>query len=237
MGDYSQEYTSGKRAMIMFGFGKKSVFFKPFLNSLSFQIQRDTIEDFEDESIYTKTFRAGNFKNSKYNLGFSVLASNIRESIEIHKKFQILVRMICPNEDNMADNRIIYVKLANLISYDGGKGTSAFIGGGELKSKGFKCVIKSIKYSPIMELGFFEHGGRIFAKGYELSFDLNSTLEDTINNIPIKRSGYSYGAGGVPEYKFGSLTPEQQSILRPTPEREEGEPEEQDTGGSGEVDF
>ena len=37
--------------------------------------------------------------------------------------------------------------------------------------------------------------------------------------------------------KFGRLTPEQQSILRPTPEREEGEPEEEDTGGSGEVNY
>ena len=189
MEDFSGQYTRKKSSFIFFKFGNKSVKFKPFLDGFSFELERAVITT-EGEKIYSRTPRTGNFKKSTYNLSFSVLAANILEAKRNHRNFQKLARMVCPNENDLDVNRIMKVQFANLISRFGNRG---IVSNSNIQKNGVDLIAKSLTYSPIMELGFFEHGMCIYAKGYKVSLSLQTPMTDDVLEPPIRRSGFNYG--------------------------------------------
>ena len=144
----------------------------------------------EGQKIYSRTPRTGNFKKASYSLSFSVLAANIKEAKQNHNNFQILARMICPNENDLEKNRIMKVQFANLISKLGKKGKVSI---SHINNNGIDLIAKSVSYVPIMELGFFEQNNCIYAKGFKISLNLESPLIDEVLQPPIRRSGFNYG--------------------------------------------
>ena len=201
MGDFSTEYTQNKKAHIAIGFGSKVIQFKPFIDSLTFTIDRTEPESIGN--IYKSTPTVGPFKSSRYSLGFSVLATNYEEAEKNHKRFQILARMVCPDELTFTRNRYLFVQFANLISSKGAPGSrNATIA--KLVKNGFECIIKKVSYKPIMDLGFLESNGFVFAKGFSLSLELINRPADNAYQQPIKQSGYDYGRKtGVVKFETG----------------------------------
>lgn len=190
MQDFSDQYTSNKLAYIRIAFGNKLLQFKPFIDSFSFKMDRSEPEGTGD--IYSRTETVGNFKSSRYNLSFSVLANDVEEAKKNHKRFQVLARMVCPDELNFGMNRYLFVQFTNLISSNGAAGTN-YPTVAKMIKNGFECIIRKVSYKPIMDLGFFESEGYVFAKGYSLSLELINRPMTNAYEQPIKQSGYSYG--------------------------------------------
>ena len=86
--------------------------------------------------------------------------------------------MVCPNESNINTNRAVALRLSNLIN---SVGSNSFIG-----------VIQKVNYKPIMELGFFEDNGFVFAKAFAISIEIMNLPSDKITP-PYRRSSYYYG--------------------------------------------
>jgi len=191
MGDFSQNYTNNNRGMIFFALGNNQTSFKPFVDTFSFSFANSV--DNATGNIFNKTITIEEFKESKYTISFDVLATNVDESIENHKKFQKLLRMIMPQDaDNLAVAKVIYVKFSNLISNKGQTGKNN-MSAGQIRDEGFEGIIKSLKYEPDMEMGFFEYNGMLFSKAFKINFDLTAIPKANKANVPAFRSGYNYG--------------------------------------------
>lgn len=191
MGDFSQNYTNDNKGMIFFALGNNKTSFKPFVDSFSFSFANAV--DKAIGNIFNKTISIEEFKEAKYTVSFNVLATNVNESIENHKKFQKLLRMIMPQDaDNLAVAKVIYVKFSNLISSKGQTGKNN-MSARQIVNQGFEGIIKSLKYEPDMEMGFFEYNGMLFSKAFKINFDLTAIPKDNKSVVPTFRSGYNYG--------------------------------------------
>lgn len=191
MGDFSQIYTDNKRGMIFFAFGKNKTSFKPFIDSFSFSFSNAV--DKAAGNIFNKTISIEEFKESKYTVSFNAVSANIEESIENHKKFQKLLRMMMPQDaDNLAVAKVMYVKFSNLISSKGQTGKNN-MSATQIANQGFEGIIKNLKYEPDMEMGFFEYNGMLFAKVFKINFDLTAIPKENKAIVPMFRSGYAYG--------------------------------------------
>ena len=191
MGDFSQNYTNDSKGMIFFALGNNKTSFKPFIDTFSFTFTNAV--DNPKGNIFNKTLSIKEFKESKYTVSFNILATNVNESIENHKKFQKLIRMIMPQDaENLAVAKIVHVKFSNLISSKGQTGKNN-MSAGQILNEGFEGIIRSLKYEPDMEMGFFEYNGMLFAKAFKINFDLTAIPKDNKSNVPTFRSGYNYG--------------------------------------------
>lgn len=189
MGDFSSNYTEDKKGYIFFNLGKKTVKFKPFIDSFNFTFSSKLSEN--DDKIYNKQIVVKDFENVEYSIKFNVLATNINESIENHKKYQKLLRMMLPIEGQDLDvPKIMRALFSNLISKNGKSGTNYFRDG-----EAFDCIISNLNYSPIMELGFFEFNGLLFAKGFSLDVKMTAPVSTStdLEDIPLFQGGYYYG--------------------------------------------
>tara|TARA_R110000824_G_scaffold233106_2_gene421253 strand:+ start:4764 stop:5462 length:699 start_codon:yes stop_codon:yes gene_type:complete len=192
MGDFSLNYSNNIKGMIFFSYGNQVVDFKPFIDTFSYSYSNAS-EEAEDSTIYNKNPRASTFKESKFNVSFNVLSSDVNEAVENHKKFQILLRMIIPgNAEGLRSSKNLSVKFSNLISNKGQQGKNN-MSAALVQSEGFLGSISSLNYQPEMELGFFEFNGLIFAKSFKITFDLTAVPQQNKANIPMFRSGLSYG--------------------------------------------
>ena len=219
MGDYSTNYTEDKKGYIVVKFANKTVKFKPFVDSISFTVDRKDSD--VKKNIYTDASVTGGFKSARYNLSFNVLASNLDEAIENHKKFQKLIRMICPDELNMSSNRVVNLKFSNLVS---GK-----------KGMGFDGIIQKTNYKPIMELGFFEDNGFIFAKGFVLSIDIINEPTATIEEVAYRRSSFYYGNTSLKQKKTDKNKPNDVGPPKPEKTKKEKEKEKKKQKGGGDI--
>lgn len=171
MDDYSENYTSQKNSQIYFANKDVLVDFKPFIEELSYEkkTKKIVLETFFSVSVQTDGVESVNRK-----LTFKVVASDVKEAKENHKKFQKLLRMLTPqmsrNEGQVMKVSVVYVKFNNLI-HDYFP-TSSTMDYNKVIQSGLECSLKNLDYSPEMDLGFFESGGLIFAKAFTLSMNL-----------------------------------------------------------------
>lgn len=189
MGDFSDNYTQNKKAYIFFNLKNKTIRLKPFIDSFSFTFTSKFNED--KKNIYLRGIKPISYESGEYSLKFNVLATNVNEAIENHEKYQKLLRMMLPmRAKDLAQPKKMSVLFTNLISSKGQSGSNVFD-----ISKAFTCIISNLNYSPIMELGFFEYNGLLFAKGFSLDVKMVSTVKANkqLPNLPIFHSGYSYG--------------------------------------------
>ena len=189
MGDFSDNYTQNKKAYIFFNLKNKTIKLKPFIDSFSFTFTSKFNED--KKNIYLRGIKPISYESGEYSLKFNVLATNVNEAIENHEKYQKLLRMMLPmRAKDLAQPKKMSVLFTNLISSKGQSGSNVFD-----ISKAFTCIISNLNYSPIMELGFFEYNGLLFAKGFSLDVKMVSTVKANkqLPNLPIFHSGYSYG--------------------------------------------
>jgi len=192
MGDFSDNYTSAKKAFVQISQGNKKVEFKPFIKDFSYEVSISYEKEAgEGSTIYNEEPTTKTFNFSKYSITLDINSANINEAIENHKKFQILARIVTPQRNNMGVLKSTYVKFSNLISSDGGKGINN-ISSGTMKTKGFKGVIKQIEYTPEIEMGFFFHKGMMFAKHFSLKIEVSSTGVIDISKPPLFKSGFNY---------------------------------------------
>lgn len=232
MGDFSLNYSNSTKGMIFFNYGKQIVNFKPFVDSFSYSYSNLFDTDGE-ANIYNTTPTVKTFKESKFNVTFNVLAFDVAEAIENHKKFQKLVRMITPaGAENTGVAKYVYVKFSNLISSKGqiGKDNMSVA---LLRSQGFNGIISSINYQPDMDLGFFEFDGLIFAKAFKITFDLSAVAKPNKADVPMFRSGLGYGR------KYSSFVPSDVGddfVGPPAPAVTGGSGGGSGTGGAGDPD-
>lgn len=190
MDDYSINYTEDNRGYIFFNLVNQTVKFKPFIDSFSFTFTSNISSD-EALNIYNRETLVDSYSPAEYSLKFNVVATNVNEAIENHKKFQKLLRMILPMKAESLDTpKKITALFSNLISSTGQSGVNYFD-----KSRAFDCIISDLNYTPDMEMGFFEYNGLFFAKAYSLDIKMSSTEKSSkeIDNVPYFKSGFHYG--------------------------------------------
>lgn len=175
-GDYTNEYSLDKHAMIYIASKKNMVFFKPFLEDLTFQREQkvQTKTDF-----YSKKHKVEGIMDSR-KLTFKVVASDQPEAIENHKKFQKLIRIILPDTSN---NRSSFsVKFSNLIhglkTTNNSYSTKRSYTYQEVIDNGYECQCSGIEYKPEMDLGFFDLNGLFFAKAFTINLDLSLAVAE-----------------------------------------------------------
>ena len=195
MGDYSNNYTEAKKGYIIFSTeeGKRITKFKPFLDTFGYEISVSYAKPAEEDAfdIYTGAPVTETFNHSKYSIGFFVVAANVDEAIENHKKFQILARLVAPSRESVTTLKKIGVKFSNLISKDGSRGLNR-PSASQAAARSVVGVIKDLQYTPEMESGFFFHKGLMFAKSFKLDISLETTGQQDNTNPQIFRSGYTY---------------------------------------------
>ena len=192
MGDYSLNYVNNTKSMIYFAFGNKQTSFKPFVESFSYSYSNNI--DKTDGTIYNKTITVDNFKSVQFSLSLNVVAANVNESIENHKNYQILLRMMMPERGRLGFAKILFMKFSNLISKNGqtGKNNMSI---DSIISEGFQGVIKDLKYEPDMDMGFFEYNGMLFSKAFKMNIEIFAIPNQNVNIIPAFKSGFSYKTG------------------------------------------
>lgn len=227
MGDFSQEYTNDNKGMIFFALGNNKTSFKPFIDSFSFSFA--SAVDKAAGSIFNKTIAIEEFKEAKYSVSFNIVAANVNESIENHKKFQKLLRMMIPQDaEDLAVAKILYVKFSNLISNKGQTGKNN-MSAASIKEQGFEGVIKALKYEPDMDIGFFEYNGMLFSKSFKINFDLTAIPKANKAIVPSFRSGYAYGRT-YPDFEGKAI---QSSVGPPQPSNNNGGSGGDGGGGAG----
>lgn len=226
MGDFSDNYTRNKKGYIFFGLGNKTVKFKPFIDSFSFSFTSKFTES--EENVYNKEFKVKDYEKAEFSIKFNVLATNVNESIENHKKYQKLLRMMMPMVGaNLDVPKKMEALFSNLISSTNGSGTNYFS-----NNRSFNCIISDLNYSPIMELGFFEYNGLLFSKGFSLDIKMSATakISSEIENVPYFKSGFGYGRTFNPQRQQEQEQPESEEVS--VEEGEEGGGEDSSGGDS-----
>lgn len=190
MDDYSVNYTENNKGYIFFNLVNQTVKFKPFIDSFSFTFTSNISSD-DTLNIYNRETLIDSYKPTEYSLKFNVVATNVNEAIENHKKFQILLRIILPMKGpDIGRPKKLTALFSNLISSTGQSGVNYFD-----NSRAFDCIISDLNYTPDMEMGFFEYNGLLFAKAYSLDIKMSSTEKSSkdIDNVPYFKSGFNYG--------------------------------------------
>ena len=180
MKDFSNNYTTSKNGYIFIAGRGEFVKFKPFLDDLSYSkdTQPTTVKDFFTNATVTD----GPVEVRK--IGFKVLANDLSEAIQNHKKFQKLIRIIVPAENMKVPRASFHIRFANLLS-DYKVSTKSSYSYQEIIDTGVHCFTDGFVYKPEMDLGFFDDNGMFFAKAFSLSLDMK--LMET-NNRKISAS-------------------------------------------------
>ena len=175
MNDYSSNYSRNKKSYIYFGNKKVMISFKPFLESLSYDVKSKADEN---KSFWNLTTLANGYESETRKIVFNVVSADFKESKQNHKKFHKLLRMITPSSNSkeyVNDEAIITVYFANLIRLiDKNEANNPPTNFDELKKKGETFYISGIDYSPDLDMGFYDSGGLIFAKSFKISMDLRT---------------------------------------------------------------
>ena len=173
-GDFSDNYTASKSAYIFLGNKNKVVKFKPFLENLDYSRKSKKSEN----KLFYTAVKMTDGSELEVKLSFKVLAGSRTESVENHKKFSKLVRMIMPLKtsdgiDGGAKINVcqLYVKFCNLIHNESPNAYNSYTFE-QLQTEGLLCNISSIQYKPETEMGFFEGGGGLFAKAFTIDLNL-----------------------------------------------------------------
>ena len=176
MSDFSNQYTDAKNARIYLARNNNIIYFKPFLDNLEYQKETTniTINDF-----FATISLTDSAKESR-KISFKVLASNRAEAMQNHKKFQTLLRMIAPDNQNKS---FVFIKFSNLLHNFAPIAKTSFTFQ-EVVDSGLKGFCSNLEYKPELDLGFFDDHGMFFAKAFTISLDLR--LEEIGNGKKSK---------------------------------------------------
>ena len=206
--EYSTNYSSTKKSIIFLGNKNKVITFLPYLSDLSYSKKAEITENkqFWGDIILT------NGVEYKFKLGFNVVSFSRNESIQNHKKFGALVRMVTPLKDDSSkpkkqDNNVcqLYVKFSNLIhnAQPNNYSNGFYRNFNNLKQHGVLCNIPNLNYQPDLEMGFFDNNGILTAKSFKIDLDLEVVRSKELykkyqkgtieREIPSKSPGRMFG--------------------------------------------
>lgn len=173
-------------AIIYFGdeFNEAVVSFKAFLDSLSYEISKET-EAQADEETGAGSFVAKNGSMS-IKVGFSVPASSISESKKNLAKISFLQTSIRQHQgvgenDNGKNRMMVY--LSNLINNGNEKKFLVVEDDtvyASLRSVAFACAIETVVYEPDFSVGFHEDSSGIYPKYFSVSLTLNPDMQKNL---------------------------------------------------------
>lgn len=192
MGDFSNKYIDNTKSRIFISQNDRMVSFKPFIDSFSFSnsIKYES-PDASVGDIFTDNNAILLQSEATYKVGLDVVSTNVKEAIENHKNFQILLRMMAPILNKRTVPKFIFVKFSNLISKDGGAGLLSPTAA-KIQEKGAEGLLKNLSYQPDMELGFFEYNGIILAKSFKMELEIVLRPSESVSQPNRFRSGYPY---------------------------------------------
>ena len=199
MSDYSENYVKNKIAYIFIGGSNNIVKFKPFIQSLNYDLKFN--QKSTDAGSFTAIELQDTFKSQDYNISFDVVAVDADEAIQNHKKFQTLQRIIAPFSNNKT-SKDVYFKFANLI-HGGDPNAYLTMTPEQIVESGLQCNILKLDYKPDYNMGFFENNGLIFAKSFTISLSLNILTNELSTNTKIGNMfGYDYAKNNNQRVSF-----------------------------------
>ena len=153
-----------------------------------------------NNSVFQRTMAGAALKDEvSYSLEFSVLSNNVYEARQNAAKIQYLSRLFLkkktkgletnkPSEDDLRMSEASYRK--NLLFYVPGFIEAPNIAAPMLASSDLEVMkensidlyLENFNFEIDMELGFFEHGSKIFPKAYKISLGMLDTKNLMINN-------------------------------------------------------
>jgi len=175
--DFSNQYTDSKKSRIYFARSNNVIYFKPFLDDLSYS--KET-KDITISNLFTTISLTDSAKETR-KIVFKVLASDTNEAKQNHKKFQKLLRMLAPDDDQ--SKSFVFLKFTNLLNNFKPIAATSFTFQ-QVRASGIKGFCSNLDYKPELDLGFFDDNGMLFAKGFTISLDLR--LEEAENRKKSK---------------------------------------------------
>jgi len=222
--DGSDQYTKNKKVAFYYYHpnSRRVVTFKPFLTSLSYKMQYsegEVILERADGYLKKDTLKRG----INYSIGLALPAHSVNEAILNLSKMNELKAFhfsnYAPGDDILGpddkrdpiDQYLLNTKMifmSNIVS------NGKYVKGTDISSHkkilkyGVPGIIKDLKIDFDKTLGFFEHGGKLYPKLINLSFDLDVLNEQVykINKkrlfLPFEKNG-SYKKDDVKYWPFG----------------------------------
>jgi hypothetical protein len=192
--DYIKQYASGSGGLITISptfQGSKEVEFYAFLSSFTDNLT----SNWNEEQVYGRQDPIGTFQNTtrKISLGFDIPAKNLDEAKANMKNINMVKQFMYPayssvpktasdnkattNALSLSKSPLVRLQFANLISNSSGKGLLGWIG--------------SFSANPVIDMGMFNDGKKLYPKVYNASLEFTPQHE---YDLGYKVSGSTHKA-------------------------------------------